>query len=94
MCQALQELIDYNASDWLSQGIMQGRAAGRLEGKAEGKAEGRAEGRAEGKAEGKAEGMMTMAQNMYHEGGDINFIARIAGVPISTVQEWVGAPTA
>ena len=66
MCQALQELIDFNSSDWFE----------------------------EGEKKGKAEGMMTMAQNMYNEGGDINFIARMAGVSTSTVKEWVGAPTA
>ena len=70
MCQALQELIDYNSSDWFE------------------------EGERKGIARGKAEGMMTMAQNMYNEGGDINFIARMAGVSTSTVREWVGAPTA
>ena len=62
MCKALQELIDYNATDWIE--------------------------------EGRAEGMMTMAQNMYRKGNDIDFIASVAEVPASVVQEWVGAPTA
>ena len=52
------------------------------------------QGRAAGRLEGRAKGKMIMAQNMYNEGGDIDFIARMAGVPTSTVQEWVGAPTA
>ena len=66
MCQALQELIDYNATDWLE----------------------------EGKIKGRAEGMMTMAQNMYRKGNDIDFIASVAEVPTSVVQEWVSAPMA
>ena len=47
-----------------------------------------------GRAAGKAEGMMTMAQNMYRKGNDIDFIASVAEVPVAIVQEWVGAPTA
>ena len=70
MCQALQELIDYNSSDWFK------------------------EGERKGIARGKAEGMMTMAQNLYRKGNDIDFIASVAEVPTSVVQEWVGAPTA
>jgi hypothetical protein len=70
MCQALQELIDFNSSDWFEEGEKKGRAMG------------------------KTEGMMTMAQNMYRKGNDIDFIASVAEVPTSVVQEWVGAPMA
>ena len=65
----------------------------RNEGRAEGRAEGRVEGLAEGRVEGKLEKAREMAIELHKSGVSVATIASAAGVPVETVQKWLGIVT-
>jgi predicted transposase YdaD len=50
------------------------------------KIDGRAEGRAEGKAEGVAEEKLEVARNALMEGSSFEFIQKITGLDLETIQ--------
>ncbi|MCL2763346.1 MAG: hypothetical protein FWD36_09120, partial [Treponema sp.] len=51
------------------------------------KTEARTEGLAEGKAEGKTEGLETAARNALNEGATPEFVQKITGLDMKTIQE-------
>ena len=61
----------------------------REEGRAEGEARGSAEGKAEGKTEGKNQALKEAVKNMRQQGLAVADIAKLLGVPISDVKQWL-----